>query len=212
MQTQSNKKLTPKISQAFDVALTWDPCPFPSERALFGSHPAFSSTWEMVLCFPVSLCLQIPELWCIMTIGTDCLLAQTWGVAANVYQQPLWAHSKENNSPSLKSARTFTGVWSRMNETSERGRLFFSPWDWFLWHSRLCGSQQITSVLPEGFVGIEKRPRNANTGPRTHISWGYGLLTCMRKMFLKTNPQSYKGEFVSVTVYAWKGLLDILFS
>lgn len=41
-------------------------------------------------------------------------------------------HSKENNSPSLKAACTFTGIWRKMNETSERGCLFFPIWDWSL--------------------------------------------------------------------------------
>lgn len=68
------------------------------------------------------------------------------------------------------------------------------------------GTQQITSAFSEGFVGREKCPRNANSGPRTLISWGYSLLMCMRKMFLKTNSHLHKGESVSVTVFAWKGL------
>lgn len=57
-----------------------------------------------------------------------------------------------------------------------------------------------------GICGKKKCPTNANSGPRTPISWGYSLLMCMRKMFLKTSSHLHKGESVSVTVFAWKGL------
>lgn len=86
-QTQSDEKLNPKMSQAPACCIDLGFLPFFIKQAQFGAHPGFPSTWEMVLCFPISLCLQIPKVGCIVTIGTNCLLAQTWGAAANIYQR-----------------------------------------------------------------------------------------------------------------------------
>jgi len=124
-QTQSNKKLNPKISQAFKHSVDLGFLPFFIRvSTVWKSHWLFKYLRNSA----VFSCKPLPsnpnglmhddhryKLFAGSGLGSSCQSLSTASLGA----------LKKNNSPSLKSACTFTGVWSRMNETSERGRLCF---------------------------------------------------------------------------------------